>query len=427
MKHAPQESGTTYYDATARPSFIAPALQGSVEADICVVGGGMTGLSAALHAAGRGMSVVLVEAGRIGGGASGRNGGQLIPHQRKGAAELIQMYGEATARELVILAELANDTLLEIIERNSIDCDLKRTGHLSAAYRRTDLAWMQDEIRALERLRQEPGMRLLDRAALGDEIASRLYHGGLLDERGGHMHPLAYTYGLARAARAAGVRIFETTPAISIEQGARVVIQTPEGKIRARHVVMAADALLGTLMPALARRMMPIASHMVATEPLGARAAELLPHDRAVSDSRFVTNYFRLSADGRLLFGGGERYRRSAPADIGSFVRPHMLRVFPQLEDVHIEFAWRGLVGITLNRMPHFGRLGEIWFAHGYSGHGALLATFAGKLIAEAMTGTIERFDVFSRIPPQPFPGGRMLRHPLRVAGMFYYAMRDRL
>ena len=417
----------SYYVATAHPAPSHAPLTGEVSADLVVVGGGCTGLSAALHAAQAGLSVVLLEGGRIGWGASGRNGGQMIPGLRKGAAELVKAYGAERARALFDLALEARGLVLDLITRHGIDCDLKTTGHLLAAVKASDLRGMDEEAQCLATVMAYPHAELLSAEQTRDQVDAP-YHGGLLDRMGGHMHPLNYALGLAQAARAAGVVIHEHSLAKSLESGpGGVRVATGQGAVRARHAVLAGDALLKGLEPRVNNRIMPVANYILATEPLGEMAHRLIPHDAAVSDTRFVVNYYRLSADGRLLFGGGERYTRQPPADIAGFVRPHMERVFPQLRGRRIDHAWGGLVSITATRLPHVGRQGEVLFAHGYSGMGVILSTLAGKLLVEGLAGETSRFDLFAALEPPAFPGGAALRGPLHVLGMLWYAMRDRL
>jgi gamma-glutamylputrescine oxidase len=416
----------SYYVATAHPATAFPRLRGEVQADLVVVGGGATGLSAALHAAERGLRVVLLEGGKLGWGASGRNGGQLIPGLRKGAAELVRLYGPERARALFDLALEARALVLDLIARHAIPCDLKTTGHLVAAVKPSDLRWMAEEAEALSGAMDYPHAALLSAAEARAEVDAP-YHGGLLDRLGGHLHPLNYTLGLAEAARAAGVEIHEDSIAVKLDRAsAGVTISTAEGAVRARHAVLAGDALLAGLERGVDSRIMPVASYIVATEPLP-DAAFLIPHDVAVSDSRFVVNYYRRTADGRLLFGGGERYSRDPPRDIAAFVRPHLEGVFPQLKGRRIDHAWGGLVSITTSRLPHLGRHGDVLFAHGYSGMGALLSTLAGKLLVEAIMGDSDRFDLFAAVEPALFPGGAALRGPLHVLGMLWYALKDRL
>jgi gamma-glutamylputrescine oxidase len=369
--------------------------------------------------------VVLLEGGRVGWGASGRNGGQIIPGLRKTATELVALYGVDRARALLDLAFEARDLVTGLIARYGISCDLKTTGHLLAASKASHLRWMEAEASCLANVIGYSGVELLD-AAEAAEQARTPYWGGLLDRRGGHLHPLNYTLGLAQAARAAGVVIHERSAVTSLERGRGVRVRTAAGEVAASHVVLAGDALLHGLCEEVSARIMPVANYLVATEPLESPDT-LIPHDVAVSDSRFVLNYYRLSADGRLIFGGGERYSPDPPRDIAAFVRPFMEKVFPQIRGVPISHAWGGLVSITRTRLPHVGRRGEVLFAHGYSGLGVILSTLAGKLLIEGLTGPTKRFDLFAGVEPPPFPGGNALRGPLHVLGMLWYAFRDRI
>jgi gamma-glutamylputrescine oxidase len=416
----------SYYVATANPWTDCPALEGEARADLVVVGGGCTGLAAALFAARAGLSVILLEGGAVGWGASGRNGGQIIPGLRKGAAELVERLGALRARALLDVAFEARDLVVGLIDDNAIACDLKTTGHLLGAAKAADIRWMEAEAKCLATVMNYPHVDLLSAAGARAQVDT-VYHGALLDRRGGHLHPLNYTLGLAQAARAAGVVVHERSAvtALRSERGG-VRAETPGGAVLAKRAVLAGDALLTGLLSRVNTRIMPVANYIAATEPLADPAA-LIPHDVAVSDSRFVVNYYRLSADGRLLFGGGERYSPDPPGDIAAFARGHMEAVFPRIRGVPITHAWGGLVSVTQTRLPHLGREGEIWFAHGYSGLGVILSTLAGKLLVEAMLGETDRFERFADLEPPPFPGGAALRGPLHVLGMLWYALRDRL
>ncbi len=416
----------SYYAATANRFDPAPRLEGDIDADICVIGGGCTGLSAALHARERGYSVALLEAGRIGWGASGRNGGQMIPGLRKSALELVGLYGEDRARALFGLSVEAMDLVVGLIQRHGISCDLSLNGHLEAACKPGDMKHLAAEAECLARVMKYPHMKLLDKAEMRAAVASPLFHGGLVDDNGGHFHPLNYTLGLADAARRAGALLFEDSRAVAIEQNGVSTVRTEAGSVKATYVLLACDAFLGDLDPRLAGQMMPVGSYIAATEPL-ADADSLIAGNRAVSDTKFVVDYFRLSADNRLLFGGREHYTPAAPRDIAAFVRPRMVAVFPQLRDARIDHAWGGMVSVTLTRLPDIGRRGNLFYAHGYSGQGAILSSLAGKLVAEAIAGTAERFDLMATVAPPAFPGGARLRTPLYVLGMLWYALRDRL
>ncbi|RWG94445.1 MAG: FAD-binding oxidoreductase, partial [Mesorhizobium sp.] len=399
--------GKSYYVATANPAPDHPALTGDAEADLVVVGGGCTGLSAALHAAERGLKVVLLEGGKIGWGASGRNGGQIIPGLRKGAKELVRAFGPERAKALFDLAFEARSLVLDIIERHGIECDLRLTGHLVGAVNGSDMREFEEEAECLAKVMDFPHVEILS-AAEARRMVDTPYLGASFETLGGHMHPLNYTLGLAGAASAAGVTIHENSVAVRLEREPFIRVFTDKGSVRARHVVLAGDALLNGLEPRVNSRIMPIGNYIVATEPLGAR--NVIPSNAAVSDTLFVVNYYRMSADGRLLFGGGERYTPSPPADIGGFVRPHMEKTFPQLRGCRIDHAWGGLVSVTTSRLPHVGHYGEVYFAHGYSGKGVILSTLSGKLLAEAITGDASRLDLFSTLTPLPFPGGTALR-----------------
>jgi gamma-glutamylputrescine oxidase len=418
----------SYYAATANATAPHPQLAGSVYADVCVIGGGFTGVSAALHLAERGYDVVLLEAARIGAGASGRNGGQVISGQRLGVSELEKAFGAERARLLWQLAEEAKATVRHRIARHAIACDLK-PGALVAAHKPRDARRLERTAEHLAAAYDYPHARYVSGTGIAEMLATRRYFGGLLDAGACHLHPLNYVLGLADAAGGAGVRVFEHSRVRRIQRTRPPIVGTDQGRVEARFVVLAMNGYLGALMPQLAGWIMPINNFMLATAPLGESAARaLIRNDVAVSDTKFVPDYFRLSADHRLLFGGGESYGPRFPEDIKGFVREYMLRVFPQLAGVAVEYGWGGTLAITRTRLPHFARLApEIFVAHGYSGQGIALATLAGKLIAEAVAGTAERFDVMADLQLRRFPGGMLLRRPALVAGMLYYGLRDRL
>jgi len=413
----------SWYEATADllPPF-AP-LAGEVRADVCVVGGGYTGLSAALHLAEAGLDVVLLEAQRVGWGASGRNGGQVGSGQRRAQDWLEARVGRGTARRLWDFAEEAKALVRGLAGRHAIACDL-RPGVIHAARRASEVAGFHAEAEKLARDYGYAGLEPLDRGAVAERTGSAAFHGGVLDRGAMHLHPLRYALGLARAAVAAGVRMHEGSRVEALEPEVR----TAAGRVRARFTVLAGNGYLGGLAPAVAARVMPLNNFIIATAPLAAAGARVLPFDEAVADSFFVVNYFRKSADGRLLFGGGESYGYRFPRDIAALVRPRMLAVYPELAGVPVDFAWGGTLAITVDRMPAFQRLSPTTFSvAGYSGHGVAMATLAGKLMAEAVQGTAERFDVFARLPQPGFPGGGALRWPLLVLAMSWHALRDRL
>jgi len=423
-----REHANSYYAATARPFPHLPTLEGEIKTDVAIIGGGYTGLSAALHLAERGYQVALIEQARVGWGASGRNGGQINTGLRKGPTELIATYGHDQAKALFELAEEARAIIRARAERHRIRCDLK-SGSLYVAHKRSDEAWMRGEVEALAAEFGYRKARYIPKAELRDHVGSDAYHGGIADWGASHLHPLNYALGLALAAIEAGAVMYERTRAVALEETADgVTIRTEDGLIKAKYAVIGCNGYLGGLEPRIAGRIMPIANFIIATEPLSdAEAKELIPNDVCVCDTKFVVNYFRLSADRRLLWGGGEKYTATPPADIPAFVRPHMLRVFPQLADKRIEYVWSGMLAITMSRLPNLGRNGNVFYAQGYSGQGIAIAGLAGKLIAEALGGTAERFDILALLPHRTFPGGTAFRHPLLVLAMLWYAMRDRL
>ncbi|MEO7386004.1 MAG: FAD-binding oxidoreductase [Gammaproteobacteria bacterium] len=420
--HAP-----SWYLATARGLTRHPPLVGPTTADVCVVGAGYTGLSTALHLAERGYSVVVLEGRRVGWGASGRNGGQLGTGQRRDEGELEARFGRDTARQLFQLAIAGRDLVRELISRHAIDCDLT-PGQILCAAKPDHLKDLHDRAVKLEQDYAYPHQRVLGRQELRQLVDSPVYHGGVMDSGAAHLHPLNYALGLARAATAAGVRIHEQSLVTGHSGSGPVLVRTSQGEVSARFLVLACNGYLGALEPGIADRIMPINNFLLATAPLGPLARSLIADPACVHDTLFVVNYFRLSPDGRLLFGGGETYGRRYPADLKHFVRQPLLRVFPQLAAVPIDHAWGGTLAITMNRLPHVGRLAPtVYFAQGYSGHGVSTATLAGQLLAEAIAGTAERFDVFARLPPPAFPGGTLLRWPGQVLGMLWFALRDRL
>ena len=420
----------SYYAASAHVAPDDPPLDGSVDTDVCVVGGGIAGCSTALHLAERGMRVVLLEEQRIGWGASGRSGAQAIQGIACGQAKLDRLIGPAAARQVWEVSVEGLALMRSLIRRFSIDCDWAE-GHLSAAIKPRHVVDLQAELRELRDVYDYPSVRYMPRDELRSVLASDRYLGALYDSNSGHLHALNYTLGLAAAARSLGVQVYGGTRALSFAQSgsSQVRIATANGEVRARFLVLCGNVYLGPTAPSLAARIMAVATYIVATEPLGAaRARELIANNAAVSDMNWVLDYYRRSADHRLLFGGRVNYSGLKSFDAPNATRARMLGVFPQLKDVRIEYAWGGDVDITLNRAPHFGRLAaNIYFLQGFSGHGIALTGIAGKLVAEAIGGTAERFDVFARIPHADFPGGMAMRRPALVLAMLYFRIRDLL
>ncbi len=418
----------SYYLATAIGIEDRPSLEEELTADVCVIGGGFTGLSAALNLAEMGMSVVVLEAERIGYGASGRCGGLVGSGQRQDVLEAEEQFDVARSRQLWNFAELAKDEIRSRIEKHDIQCDLQK-GQLVGVHKKSYLGWAEEMSNALTERYEYPFCRALDAEEVREYVATDDFLEGLYDTEAMNLHPLNYTLGLARAASEAGVRIFENSRVQSYTSTDPAVVKTATGSVKASFVVLGCNGYLGKLEPRSAGKIMPINNFMLATEPLGEeRALELINGRFGIHDTRFVVNYFRLSDDYRLLFGGGENYRPDFPPDIAKFVRRPMLKLFPQLRDVKIDYAWGGTLSVTVNRLPHLGRLEpNVFFGQGYSGHGIITANFAGKVIAEAIAGVAGRFDVFANLPIHTFPGGTHLRYPGMVLGMLYYTLRDRL
>lgn len=418
----------SYYAATAVDAREYSMLAGECVADVCVIGGGFTGLSAALNLADQGLDVVLLEAERIGYGASGRCGGLVGSGQRKDVLETEQMFGLERSRQLWDLAEFAKQEIRDRVEKHGIPCDLQR-GQLEGIHKKRYLGSSQELADVLAERYAYPHCSALNAEQTREYVATDDFLEGLYDSEALNLHPLNYALGLARAAAKTGVRIHEKSRVVRYSRSDPSLVETAGGLVKASFVILACNGYLRGLEPRIAGKIMPINNFMIATEPLGEqRARELINGRFGIHDTRFVVDYFRLSDDHRLLFGGGENYRRGFPSDIAAFVRPYMLNLFPQLEDVGIDYAWGGTLAVTVNRLPHIGRVQpNVFFGQGYSGHGILIATLAGKVIAEAIAGTASRFDVLADLPIRTFPGGTLLRYPGMVVGMLYYAIRDRL
>jgi gamma-glutamylputrescine oxidase len=418
----------SYYAASANPSPERPALLGDHEVDICVVGAGYSGLSTALHLAEKGYKVAIIEGARVGWGASGRNGGQVVNGLNASLQTIKGRYGQDTASFVASLVQEGGNIIRERVATYGIECDLKPgnifTGLTSAHMR---------ELEARRALWASYGIHnqdMLDKAQLRKHIGSDSYVGGMIDHTGGHMHPLNLALGEAAAFESLGGVIYEQSPVVSTDtQAAMPVVRTARGSMTCKTLVLCGNAYLGHVVPALTARVMPVSTQMMATEVLGeARANALLPTDACVEDVRYILDYFRLTADKRLIFGGGTVYGGTDPADVVAKLRPAMERVYPGLKGVKIDFAWSGNFALSFSRVPQMGRLGNnTYFAHGYSGHGVTGSHTFGKILAQAIDGDRSRFDVFAKLPWIPFPGGRMLRVPYSMIGSWYYALRDRL
>jgi gamma-glutamylputrescine oxidase len=424
----PGEYPSSYYAATAKALEPFPQAAGNITCDVAVIGGGYTGLSAALHLAEAGLDVVVLEAHRVGFGASGRNGGQVHPGQRVDQDGLERMMGREMARGLWDLAVESVDLTVGLAAKHAPEAGYV-PGLIHADHKARFVRHSHDYAEKLARDYGYDRIRPLGQAEIREKVGSEAYFGGVIDMGGGHLHPLNYALGLARAARDAGARIFENSRVDWVAETDPVRLGANGAKITARHLLWAANGYLGHMDRRIAAKVMPINNFILATEPLDdAMVQSLIPGNEAVSDSRFVINYFRLSQDRRMLFGGGESYGYRFPADIAAKARKPMLEIFPQLSDARIDHAWGGTLGITVNRMPHFERIaGNILTAGGYSGHGVAMATLGGKLSAEAIMGQAGRFDLMAKVPTHKFPGGVALRTPLLVLAMVWFSLRDRL
>jgi gamma-glutamylputrescine oxidase len=420
-----------YYLASTPPQESFAPLAGETRADVCVIGGGISGLSAALHLRERGMSVTLLEAKYLGFGGSGRSGGQSIFGYACEQSTLEKEVGAADARRMWDISIEGMNLQRELIARHAIDCHYV-PGHMIVGLKRRHDDALREEIETLSRKYGYHSLRLVGRDELRTIVASERYTSALLDSNGGHLHPFRYTRGLGAAAARAGVAIHEDSWVTKLEvaQNATAdnLIHTSRGTVRARHLVVAGGALLGRLVPELARKLISIGTYVAATQPLGERARALITNNAAVADMNWIIDYFRRSADDRLLFGGRVSYSGVDPFDSARLLRSRIAAVFPQLADVNVEYAWGGFLDITTNRAPHFGRLGpNAYFLQGLSGHGMVISGIAGKLVSEAIAGTAERFDLFGRIRHRDFPGGPLLRRPALVLAMLYYRLRDLL
>jgi gamma-glutamylputrescine oxidase len=420
-----------YYALTPAPAPRA-ALAGERTFDVCVVGGGISGISAALHLAERGLSVALLEAKHVGYGGSGRSGGQSIMGYACEQSTLEQAVGAADARRMWDISIEGLKLQRDLIERHAIDCHYV-PGHMILGMKRRHDEALRAEVEHLQSAYDYHSIRLVGREELRTLIASERYSSALFDSNGGHLHPYRYTLGLARAAASAGVEIFENSwvTRLDVAQSAAAdnVVHTARGTLRARHLVIAGGALLGQLVPALARKLMDIGTYMAATEPLGEeRARALITNNSAAADMNWILDYFRLSSDHRLLFGGRVSYSGVEGFDSARILRKRIGNVFPQLAGVRIDYAWGGYLDITMNRAPHFGRLGpNAYFLQGLSGHGMVISGMAGKLVSEVIGGTAERFDMYTRIAHRDFPGGPLFRRPTLVLAMLWFRMLDLL
>lgn len=436
----PGQHAPSWYSASANQLPDFQSLKGETHCDVCIIGGGFTGLSAALHLADDGFDVILLEANKVGWGASGRNGGQVGSGQNRDQFTLEKQHGDEIAHQLFDLSVDACELVRHLISTHDIQCDYQ-SGVLEATISDAEQQEAERYAEHLHKKYNHQSVSVFDRNSLREVLASDAYSGGLLDSSAGHCHPLNYATGLAAAAKRAGATICEQSRVAAIDYDAasthspvkspsqnRHRIKTAEGSVLASKLVFACNGYLGDLNKDIARRVMPINNYIVATEPLGEeQAASLIANNMAVADSLFVVNYFRLSGDSRLLFGGGESWGYRFPRDIRALVRPRLLSIFPQLEAAELDYAWGGTLAITRTRMPCYSEPASgVYSASGYSGHGVAMATLSGKLVSDAIAGNSTGFDLIASLPAPAFPGNSRLRQPLLAAAMGWYSMLDR-
>lgn len=418
----------SYYVASAQPAPNRPSLSEHIETDVCVIGAGYTGLSTALFLAEAGYRVVVLEAIKVGFGASGRNGGQIVNSYSRDLDTVEQSTTTQAAQLIGAMAFEGSQIIRERVSRYQIDCNL-HNGGIFAAFTPKQMRHLAQQKTLWQRYGYQQ-LELLDHQELQKYVGSTRYIGGMLDHMGGHIHPLNLALGEASAFESLGGTIYEQTPALRIDRTPQPIVYTPQGQVRCKFLVIAGNAYLGTeLAPELAAKSMPCGSQVIATEPLSPELAQsLLPQNHCVEDCNYLLDYYRLSADHRLIYGGGVTYGARDPGDIQNIIRPKMLKTFPQLAQVKIDYAWTGNFLLTLSRLPQVGRLTDnIYYAQGCSGHGVTYTHLAGKILAEAIRGQAERFDAFASLPHYPFPGGHYLRTPLTALGALYYSLRDRL
>lgn len=418
----------SYYAASANDTRIRPRLEEHLETDVCVIGAGYTGLSSALHLLESGFKVVVLEAARIGWGASGRNGGQIVNSYSRDIDVIEKTVGKEKGKLFGEMAFEGGRIIRDRIAKYNIDCDLKNGG-VFAALNQKQMGHLKAQKALWEAHGHTNQLEILDEAGIRNVVNTERYVGGMLDKSGGHIHPLNLALGEARAVESLGGKIFEDSAVLDVVEGEPAIVKTEFGQVKARFVVVAGNAYLGKLMPELMAKSMPCGTQVITTEPLSDEMAKsLLPQDYCVEDCNYLLDYFRLSGDKRLIYGGGVVYGARDPDNIKSIILPKMLETFPQLKGVRIDYTWTGNFLLTLSRLPQVGRIGKnIYYSQGCSGHGVTYTHLAGKLIAEVLNGQATRFDVFAELPHYPFPGGHALRVPFSAIGAWYYTMRDKL
>lgn len=417
----------SYYESSVKREIAEPALSDDIVADVVVVGAGFAGLSAAIELAQRGYKVVVLEADRVCSGASGRNGGQAIVGFASGQAPFEQQLGQADAKRAWEMSLQGLDLLDQRIAEFEIDCD-RVHGYLYVAETARKARALEAEMTAMNR-----DYGLATEWATGANvqryIQSPRYCAAAYERTSGHLHPLKYGLGLARAAKQLGVKIFENSPVLDMRRAPTLTALTARGQVKASFGVLAGNCMLGEYGPRVAPditpRIMPVGTYIVGTAPLSPEVcARLIARHAAVCDNNFVLDYFRFSADHRLLFGGRVSYSARTPAHLQESMAKRLAAVFPGLTEVAIDYVWGGFVDISMDRAPDFGRLGSnLYYLQGFSGHGVALTGLAGQLVAQAIAGQSERFDLFASLQHRPFPGGALLRMPSLVLGMLYHRL----
>lgn len=421
------EHTTSYYAASANDKNLRPALKGNITTDVCVIGAGFTGLSSAIHLAEKGFKVTVLEAKRIGFGASGRNGGQIVHSYSRDIDFIEKHYGKEVGAQMGKMAFEGGRIIRRFTEQYNIDCHLK-DGGIFAACNEKQLRELESK-KALWESHGHKDLELLSADKIKEHVGSPRYTGGLLDKSGGHFHPLNLALGEAAAVESMGGQIFEDSEVIRIEEGDKPVVYTQNGSVTCDFIVVAGNAYLDGLIPKLQAKAIPCGTQVITTEVLSqAQQKDLLPQDNCVEDCNYLLDYYRLSNEGRLIYGGGVTYGAREPKKIESMIVPNMLKTFPQLQGTKIDYAWTGNFLLTLMRLPQFGRIGKnMYYAQGYSGHGLTCTHLAGKIMSEVISGDSQRFDVFAGLPQYPFPGGRAFRIPFTAMGAFYYNLRDKM
>ncbi|QLF69435.1 FAD-binding oxidoreductase [Peteryoungia desertarenae] len=417
----------SYYAASARDKRVRPKLDGPHTADVCIIGAGFTGVSAALELSEKGYAVIVLEADRIGFGASGRNGGQIVNGYSRDLETIAKRYGQDKADKLGEMSLEGGRIIRERVAKYGIECDLVDGGFF-AAFTDKQVKEMAG-VRAHWMKHGHDGLEMVSKAEVAKYAKTDRYVGGMIDHHGGHIHPLDLVLGEAAAAESLGAKIFENSKVVHLDTGPQPFVCTEGGIVRAKHILVCGNAYMAGIAPKVTEKMMPVSSQVMATEVLDAKLIEeLLPANYCIEDANYVLDYYRRTADNRLLYGGGIGYGGQDPKNLTGVIRPNMLKTFPQLKDVKIDFAWSGNFALTLTRIPHMGKLSDtVYFSHGDSGHGVTTTHLLGKILGEAVHGQMSRFDVWSSLQAYPFPGGRMFRVPFTALGAWYYGLRDRL